>query len=224
MGLGYYASTYSNRQLQKIFKRTAEVMMLFEEISGTAYSQKTYAQLLIGDHYQEMSDFAVLKDSFGQSVLNDSSEMHLISHELAHQWWGNRITCKSFRHFWLNEGFATFMSAVASERLFGKSKYKSDMAIYKGIYNDLVTKGKDKSLVFPDWDHPTKEDRWVVYYKGAYVLHLLRKKLGEELFWKGVKAYSQKFFDKSVTTEDFHKTMEKVTGQSLDSFFEEWVY
>ena len=80
----------------------------FESKSGIPYPQKSYAQVLIGNHYQEMSGFAVLNHKYGTMVLKDGTETNLISHELAHQWWGNRITCRSWKHMWLNEGMATF--------------------------------------------------------------------------------------------------------------------
>ncbi|NJM53193.1 MAG: M1 family metallopeptidase [Blastocatellia bacterium] len=74
---------------------------------------------------------------------------------------------------------------------------------YKQSYEKVKLAGKDKSLVFADWNKPTREDRALVYDKGAYVLHLLREELGEELFWKGIKEYTQKFWGKSVVTKDF---------------------
>ena len=79
-------------------------------------------------------------------------------------------------------------------------------------------------MVFPDWDNPSRDDRNIVYYKGAYVLHLLRDELGDDVFWAGIKAYSQEYFGKSVETKDFQKMMEEVAGRSLEDFFGEWVY
>ena len=110
--LKFYGQRYSPDDLRHIFRETSTIMSFFEKKSGVFYTQHTYTQVLIGDHYQEMSGFSVLKESYGRMVLLDSTEINLISHELAHQWWGNRITCKTWGHFWLNEGMATFMSAA----------------------------------------------------------------------------------------------------------------
>jgi aminopeptidase N len=222
--LNYYSDSRTADQLKKVFRETGNILRFFELKSGVKYVQNSYSQILIGDHYQEMSGFSVLKDSYASSVLKDSSEIHLTSHELAHQWWGNMITCKSFQHFWLNEAFATYMSAAFSEYKFGKDKYESDISIYKGIYDKLLTAGKDKPLVFPNWDNPSRDDRNIVYYKGAYVLHLLRQELGDKDFWKGIKSYSQKNFGKSVVTADFQLAMEESTNKNLDAFFNEWIY
>ena len=221
--LQYYSSELAADELKKVFIETSNILRFFEERSGISYVQDSYAQVLIGDHYQEMSGLSVLSRSYPAYVLKDSSEIHLTSHELAHQWWGNMITCEDFGHFWLNEAFAVYMSSAFSEHKFGPEKYQADIAIYKSIYDDLVARGKDRSLIFREW-RATRENRNVVYYKGAYVLHLLREKLGEEPFWKGIRAYSQRYFGKSVKTEDFKSAMEWATGTDLGDFFDQWVY
>ncbi|MCB0841486.1 MAG: M1 family peptidase, partial [Bacteroidetes bacterium] len=125
--LNYFSQNHSEEELRKVFQETGNILHFFEEKSGVKYVQNTYSQVLIGNHYQEMTGFAVLKDSYASFVLKDSSEIHLTSHELAHQWWGNMITCKNFNHFWLNEGMATYMSSAFSEYTFGKGKYDADI-------------------------------------------------------------------------------------------------
>lgn len=221
--LNYYSTELDENELKKVFAETSTILEFFEEKSGIDYVQDSYSQILIGDNYQEMSGLSLLANSYPAFVFKDSSEIHLISHELAHQWWGNMITCVDFGHFWLNEAFAVYMSSAFSEYRFGKEKYQSDISIYKSIYDDLVENGKDRSLIFEEWN-PTRDNRNVVYYKGAYVLHLLREELGDELFWKGIQSYSKTYFGKSVTTDDFKLAMEEATNSNLDDFFSEWVY
>ncbi|WP_317902757.1 M1 family aminopeptidase [Cerina litoralis] len=222
--LNYYGSGYTPEKLEMIFQRTGEMVNFFEEKSGVPYVQDSYSQILIGNHYQEMSGFSVLKKSYGRLVMKDPTETNLISHELAHQWWGNMITCENWNHFWLNEGMATFMSAAFNEHIFGKEKYESDINSYRKVYESIKDGGKDKALVFSDWSNPTREDRNLVYFKGAYVLHLLRMELGEKDFWDGIKFYSQKYFGRSVNTLDFQKAMEESTGRNLHGFFTKWIY
>jgi len=222
--LKYYSKDYQPDELRDIFSNTRDMMDFFTQISGLDYVQSTYSQILMGDHYQEMSGFSVLKNSYGQLVQKDSTEMNLISHELAHQWWGNRITCKNWNHFWLNEGFATFLSAAYNERRFGREKYDSDIKSYFDVYQDIKNRGNDKSLIFEDWSNPTGDDRNLVYFKGAYVLHLLRQELGDAAFWKAIRSYSRKYAGKSVETIDFQRSVEESSGEDLDLFFNEWVY
>ena len=222
--LKYYAQDYSSEELMAIFRETPTMISFFEEKTGVKYDQSTYSQLLIGNHYQEMSGYSLLKDTYGKLVLQDSTETNLISHELAHQWWGNRVTCKSWNHFWLNEGMATFMSAAYNEYRFGKHMYLANIDSYFKIYEAIKTRGNDKSLVFEDWSNPSKDDRNLVYFKGAYVFHLLREKLGDELFWDAIKLYTTRYFGKSVVTDDLQKAIEESSGVDLQEFFNEWVY
>lgn len=222
--LNYYSASYTEEELKTIFQPTGEIIDFFEAKSGVPYIQSSYSQILIGNHYQEMSGFSVLKESYGDLVLKDRKETNLISHELAHQWWGNSITCENWNHFWLNEGLATFMSAAFNEHKFGKDKYESDIGSYQKVYESVKDKGKDKALVFDDWSNPTNEDRNLVYFKGAYVLHLLRMELGEKDFWGGIKYYSQQYFGKSVNTLDFQKAMQEFTDLDLNLFFNKWIY
>jgi aminopeptidase N len=218
-----YAEKYTETDLNTIFRETPQMLSFFEKVSGVKYEQSSYSQVLIGNHYQELSGFSVLKESYGSLVLKDSTETNLISHELAHQWWGNRITCGNWGHFWLNEALATFMSAAYNEHRFGKEKYEADIAAYYNVYDDIRRRGKDKPLVFENWLNPSKDDRNIVYFKGAYVLHLLRKEIGEKAFWEGIKVYSERYFDKAVTTKDFQQTFEEVSKKDLNEFFQKWV-
>lgn len=220
----YYSAQHDSAELSTIFTSSADILHFFEEKSGVSYFQSSYSQVLIGNHYQEMSGFAVLKDSYGDMILKDSTEINLIAHELAHQWWGNMITCQDLGHFWLNEAFATFMSAAYNEKRFGRDKYMQNISAYEEVYDKIKAKGSDKPLVFESWTHPTADDRNLVYFKGAYVLHKLREALGDEKFWKGIKSYSQQFYGKSVVTQDFQQAMEKATQKDLTAFFDEWVY
>ena len=222
--LKYYSQDYSSDQLMIVFKETPNMISFFEEKSGVKYSQSTYSQLLTGNHYQEMSGYSILKDTYGKLVLQDSTETNLISHELAHQWWGNRVTCKSWNHFWLNEGMATFMSAAYNEYRFGKKVYLSNIKSYYKVYEAIKKQGNDKPLVFEDWTKPTRNDQNLVYFKGAYVLHLLRERLGDEEFWKAILFYSTKYYGKSVETVDFQRSVEESSGVILTDFFNEWVY
>ena len=222
--LSFYSPYHSQQQLDRIFQYTPDMMQFFEEKSGIPYPQNSYNQVLIGNHYQEMSGFAVLKHSYGSLILEDSTETNLISHELAHQWWGNMITCQNWNHFWLNEGFATFMSAAFNEYKFGKEKYEADINSYYEVYLNIKDKGFDKPLVFSNWENPTRFDRNLVYFKGAYVLHLLRMEIGDESFWKAIKYYSTKYYGKTVTTLDFKSAIEESSNQNLDNFFEQWIY
>src|SRR5262249_34810522 len=173
---------------------------------------------------QEAAGFALLSDAYGQAVLKEPTAVSLIAHELAHQWWGNLVTCRQWTHFWLNEGFATFMAAAYDEHRFGAGAYRQDIERARVRYEEVRRDGGDRSLVFPDWTRPSAVDRTIVYQKGAYVLHLLREQLGNEAFWTGIRRYTAAHAGQSVTTDDFKRAMEASSGSNLDAFFDKWVY
>ncbi|MEO7105530.1 MAG: M1 family aminopeptidase, partial [Rhodoferax sp.] len=151
------------------------------------------------------------------------SDEDLIAHEMAHQWWGIGMTCRSWNDFWLNEGFATFMAAAYNQHRFGNDAYQAIVEHWHQSVERLAAAGKDHPLVFQQWVHPSRDDRIVVCQKGAYVLFLLRAKLGEQAFWKGIQDYTHEFWGKSVATSDFKNVMERSSGQNLDGFFQQWV-
>ena len=222
--LQYLATNYSEPEVQRIFRATPDMLDFFEDRAGVKYADKTYTQVLAaGGVEQEMSSFTALKESYGKDVLTNEHDLWLAAHEFAHQWWGNMVTCRDWNHFWLNEGMATFMAAAYLEHRFGRAAYLKEIETYRANYEKVRAAGKDKSLIFPDWLHPTAEDRTLVYDKGAYVLHLLREEMGERAFWRGLQTFTRRNFGKSVVTSDFISAMEEASGKSLHAFFAKWV-
>lgn len=223
--LQYLVTSFTDQETRRIFHDTPDMLEFFESRAGVRYADKTYSQVLAaGGVEQEMSSFTAMNEAYGKAVLANERELWLGAHEFAHQWWGNMVTCRDWNHFWLNEGIATFMAAAYIERRFGRDAYMREIDTYRSNYEKVRAAGKDKSLVFPDWLHPTREDRTLVYDKGAYVMHLLREEMGEPAFWNGLKIYTRRFFGKSVVTSNFKAAMEEANGKSLDKFFDKWVY
>ena len=223
--LQYLAAHFSEDELRRIFRDTPDMLEFYENRSGVRYADRVYTQVLAaGNVEQEMSSFTALGEAYGKRVLANDQDIWLSAHEFAHQWWGNMVTCRDWNHFWLNEGMADFMTAAYLEHRFGRAAYLREIESYRTSYENVRNAGKDKSLVFPDWLHPTAQDRTLVYDKGAYVLHLLRQELGEVTFWKGIRSFTRSYFGKSVVTGDFQATMEQVSGKSLKPFFAKWIY
>ena len=223
--LQYLATNYTEHEVQRIFRETPNMLDFFEDRAGVKYADKTYTQVLAaGGVEQEMSSFTALRETYGNDLLKNEKDLWLAAHEFAHQWWGNMVTCRDWNQFWLNEGIASFMAAAFLEHRFGRVVYLKEIETYHTNYEKVRAAGKDKSLVFPDWIHPTAEDRTLVYDKGAYVLHLLRAEMGERAFWNGLRLFTRRNFGKSVVTSDFVTAMEEANGKSLKEFFARWVY
>jgi len=222
--LQYLATNYTAIEVRRIFRDTPDMLDFFEDRAGVKYADRTYTQVLAaGGVEQEMSSFTALKESYGRQLLDNEQDLWLAAHEFAHQWWGNMVTCRDWNDFWLNEGIASFMASAYLEHRFGRAAYLREIETYRANYEKVRAAGKDKSLVFPDWNSPTREDRTLVYDKGAYVMHLLREEMGERAFWNGIRLFTRRYFGKSVVTSDFVAAMEEANGKSLKEFVAKWI-
>ena len=143
---------------------------------------------------------------------------YLIAHELAHQWWGNMITCKDFHHIWLNEGFATYSEALWAEYRYGKEAYFEKMEQKKFL--------GEGTIYVPDLDNPGRIfSGSLSYNKASWVLHMLRHILGDGLFFECLRAYGngQKRYG-VATTSHFQDVCEQVSQIDLEFFFNRWIY
>jgi aminopeptidase N len=217
--------SFAARDLERIFADTRDMLEFFESKAGVAYPHSAYTQVLLEQGSgQEMASMAVMGTKYGTGVLEDPTNVWLGAHELAHQWWGNGVTNASWRHFWLNEGLATFMAASYFEHRFGRDAYSKQIDAARAKYEALAAAGKDHALVYDDWSSPSADDRSIVYDKGAYVLHRLREEIGDDAFWAGLRGYTQSNWGRSVTTPDFQVAMERAASRDLGAFFARWVY
>ena len=149
----------------------------------------------------------------------DNSPDDLIAHELAHQWWGDLLTCKDWTHIWLNEGFASYAEAIWQEHDLGLEHYTYDMwQKQSGALRD----GRNRPIVDRRYPTPWSMFDGRAYPKGAWVLHMLRQQLGDEVFWRCLRRYATEHRYQTVETADFRKTLERETGRNLERFFYDW--
>jgi len=149
----------------------------------------------------------------------------LIAHELAHQWFGDKITCGSWQDIWLNEGFATYLAALIIEELDGEASFKS----WRSDKVSFVTSAPDGSVYVPAQDTLSVSrvfNSRLSYNKGALVLHMLRKKLGDALFYESLQDYliHPELAFNYAKTPDLQAVMENTSGEDLTEFFNDWVY
>lgn len=148
----------------------------------------------------------------------------LIAHEIAHQWFGDAATEKDWPHIWLSEGFASQMSQVYLSKVYGTDTLVSMLAKNR---ETILAFTKKTGLPVVD----TSKGRDIMgllntnsYQKGGWVLHMLNMELGDELFWKCIRAYYAAYRDKNASSEDFQKIVEKTTARKMDVFFRQWLY
>jgi len=145
----------------------------------------------------------------------------LIAHELAHQWFGDAVTCGSWHHIWLNEGFATYSEALTREALNGQSYIDN----WKQQANNYITSELGGSVYVQDTTDISRIfNSRLSYYKGAMVLNMLRLKVGDQHFFQGVRQYVVDKTFQYVKTPDFRVEMEAESGQDLQEFFNDWIF
>lgn len=224
IALRYLSTKYTSVQLAQIFRLTPQAMQFFEAKSGVPYPSRTYSQVMVsGDPEQELGDFTLLPNSYGETLLAHPEEAWLLAHELAHQWWGIGIACRDWSDVWLNEGIATFMADVFLGEQFGLPRYQHEIDIAQQIYEKLKAAGKDHALSYRGKGENEVGGR-LPYMKGAWVLHLLKQRMGDDAFWHGLQIYTRTNWGRTVTSEDFQAAMQRASASDLTAFFTQWVY
>jgi len=147
----------------------------------------------------------------------------LMAHEIAHQWFGNSVTEDDWHHIWLSEGFATYLAAVYQENTYGKEKFDATMKSARKRVLDYY-KRSPQPVVDTTVTDLMKLLNANSYQKGAWVLHMLRYELGDDVFWKGMRLYYSEYRNRNALTIDFQRAMEKVSNKNLDGFFKQWLF
>lgn len=226
--LSYYCERGREAQARLGFAKTAKAMDYFSKSLGVPYPYEKYAQVCVG-HYPggmenttatTMTDLCLIDERAG---LDNDVDL-LVAHELAHQWFGDLVTCRDWSHAWLNEGFATYL-----ENLFTLHDKGVDEADYElhGNQHAYFQECRDRyrrPIVCKTFSNP-----WVLfdrhlYEKAGWVLHMLRGILGDAPWWKAVAYYLDRHAHGSVETDDLILALEKTTGRNLRPFFDQWVY
>ena len=227
--LAFYTPSSQIGYAKNSFKDTADMMGFFEREIGVDYPWDKYYQVVVDDFVSggmENTTLTILIDwtLFTDETENIRSSQLLVSHELVHMWFGDFVTCKDWSHVWLNEGFATYYAL-----LYDKYKDGEDTFLYnlyknaKRICSDNVS--FERALIHREYDSPWEQfNHRRTYLKGAWIVHMLRSQLGEELYRKCIKTYLLRHAYGTVVTENLNSVIEELSGRSFDKFFDQWVF
>src|SRR6266481_3106608 len=225
----YYAPKDRGDRLCLSYSRTPAMIDLFSRKLGVDYPWEKYSQAMVDEFVAGGMENSSATTNTAESLRNpklvpeyEQNEDPLISHELAHQWFGDLVTTKDWGNIWLNEGFATFMETVWAESYFPKdqSEYERWSNIQQWFQqSDLWA----KPIVRHDFDDSSEFDG-NAYNKGGLVLDMLRHQLGEDAFYRGLKHYLEVNRGKNVVSADLAKAMEEATNSNVDQFFSQWIY
>jgi aminopeptidase N len=214
---------------QRTFSETPRMVELFSAVTGLDYPWSRYSQVVVSDFIFGGMENTTATTMYEHILLDrraalDITSNDLIAHELAHQWFGNYVTCRDWSHAWLNEGFATFMEHVEREHRLGRDEYDWGLL---GDLESYLSEAQDRyrrPIVCREYVEPIDLFDRHLYQKGSLVLHMLRRELGDTLFWSGVRKYLEEHALGLVETNDLQRALETVSGRSFELFFDQWVY
>jgi aminopeptidase N len=211
----------------KTFARTPDILRYFSDLLGFRYPYSSYSQAVAADfpfEGMENPTAVTLADSIllDDRARLDTSSDDVIAHELAHQWWGDTVTPRSPRDLWLSESLATYF-----ERLWLEHDAGADAASYQRLLDRdamlAVAQAKRRPVIFDDPEDPSSVLDANVYQKGALVVGLLRREVGEEAFWNGLRGYLRRFAFGVAAAADFRQALEVAAGRGLEAFFDAWL-
>ena len=226
--VSYYTEQAYAPMAKKVFGNTPEMMQFFSKKLGVDYPWDKYSQIVVRDFVSgamENTSATVLFDRMNmtEGQYLDQNYEEFISHELFHQWFGDLVTAESWSNLSLNESFATY-----GEYLWMEYKYGADEADHHGM-EDLqiyLRNAKEKEVPVMRYDYKDREHMFdeISYQKGGRILHMLRKTVGDDAFFKSVNLYLTKNAYKTAEIHDLRLAFEEVTGQDLNWFFTEWFF
>lgn len=223
--LAYLSDIADEGELRRRFAETDRIVRFFADKAGAPLPVRQYGQLLVeGREAQEAASYSVLGVQALPTRADDPGQDWAIAHELAHQWWGNLVTCATLKDFWLNEGVTTFMTAAWKEQRYGREAYDAELAVARGRLDKARAAGFDKPLAWKGRYPDLGTRRAVQYSKGALFMDHLRTTLGEKAFWAGLRRYTRAHAGKTVTSVDLQRAMEAASGRDLRSLFATWVF
>jgi aminopeptidase N len=214
---------------ERAFARTADMVRAYEERFGVPYPYEKYAQVVVHDFIfggmenttaTTLTEYAVYDERAGLDYDVDD----LIAHELAHQWWGDLVTCRDWSHAWLNEGFATWSENVIREALKGEEEAVHGRHETLQAYLHEDGGRYRRAIVDRRFEEPIDLFDRHLYEKGSWVVHMLRQELGDGPFWRAIRAYLDEHREGTVVTDDLRRSIERATGRNLEWFFDQWVH
>ena len=209
--LRYYLPPNASAPIIDAFRPTAAMLQFYSDLIAP-FPFEAYGGVVLDGDYPSALEAQTLS-IFGHEVVFEEA----VAHELAHQWFGDSVSLITWRDIWLNEGFATYLQNLWVEHKYGKKVFQQKMQeMYTTIQRDHLPPPAAPALsgLFGPG----------VYLRGAWTLHALRLQVGDEPFFKLLRAYYQRYQYGNASTADFIAIAEAVTGQKLDDFFNAWLY
>ena len=227
----YYGATGTAADLERAFGRTPEMIEFFSSKIGVDYPWAKYATVAVADFIfggmentsaTTMTDTLLHDERAHEDVLEQCDA--ITAHELAHQWFGDLLTCREWSHGWLNESFATYFDSLFVEHHRGHDAFRYDVSQKAANYHAEDAQSYRRSIVENIYREPIDIFDRHLYERGSVVLDMLRTELGDELWWKAINHYVTQHRESDVLTHDLQRAIEQATGRNMDAFFQQWVW
>lgn len=217
-----YHEPKDSLKVEPTYRYTKEIFDFLEREIGVPYPWQNYKQVPVQDFLyagMENTSCTIFSNQYviDSTAFVDKNYVNVNAHELAHQWFGNMVTEVSGEHHWLHEGFATYYAYLSERKLFGEDYFYWRLYQTAKTLNTLSENGDGEALTNPNANSLT------FYEKGAWALVMLRERLGDKAFKKGIKAYLNTYAFSNVTIADFLTKMEEASGQDLSTFRQKWL-
>ncbi|MDH3197254.1 MAG: M1 family aminopeptidase [Candidatus Krumholzibacteria bacterium] len=214
--------------VRRAYGPTRDMMAFFNRTIGIDYPFGKYAQVVVQNFIyggMENSSATVMntRTLYDERAELTRNEHGLVAHELAHQWWGDMVTCREWSHMWLNEGFATYYQSLYREYSEGDDAFRYEMR----ARHDAVVANDEKEarpVAVDFFNRKDARNNANIYIKGASFLHTLRFLLGDELYHEVIRHYGRARMHDTAETADLARAVRDVTGENLDWLFEQWIY
>jgi aminopeptidase N len=225
--INYWVYPQHEEDVERTYGKTPLMMKFFSEIFDYPYPWAKYDQVSVplGGGAESTSATAmthrILHD---ERAAQDYSSIGIVSHELAHQWWGDLITLRSWAHAWMNEGFGTYCDYLYTRFDGGEDEGAVNLMNKKNAYLNEAKNRYIRPIVSHRYHRPEDLFDSHSYPKAAVVLHMLRDIVGDEFFFKTLSYFLHRYEFDVVDTHDLLRSVKTVTGRSLDWFFDQWVF
>ena len=224
----YYVVPGREADGERAFANTPKMIDTFEDAIGVPYPYDRYSQIAVAEFIfggMENTSATTQTDRtlHDERAHLDFSSDSLVSHELAHQWFGDYVTCRDWSQAWLNEGFATYFETVWREANLGWDEYQRDIFEITGEYLDEDGERYSRPIVCNVYRDPIELFDRHLYQKGGAVLHMLRGELGWDRMKRSLRRYVSENGMRTVETIDLVRAIEAETGRNMRGFFDQWI-
>jgi len=228
MEVNYYVEHEYEPYAKAIFGNTPEMLEFFSRKLRTPYPWEKFSQVIVRDYVSGAMEntSAVVHGEFLNQTdreLLDYNYEDVIAHELFHHWFGDYVTCEQWSNVTLNEGFATYGEYLWQEYKYGRDN--ADQHAHESMQGYLSSAEKSpKHLIRYHYNEPDEVFDSHSYNKGGAILHMLRKQIGDDAFFSGIKLYLEKNKFSSVEADHLRLAFEQITGEDLNWFFDQWFF